>query len=69
VNKEADREKYVPGRPFVPVHAIYKGVFKRKFEHWHTFNVAKHELPSDELLENARSIIVPGSSANAWGDC
>lgn len=52
----------------MPVNAIYKGVFKRKFEHWHTFNVAKGEYPDDELISRARTLIVPGSGAGAWED-
>lgn len=45
VNKEKDRERYIPDSTFVPVHAIYKGVFKRKYEHWHTWFVGRNKFP------------------------
>ncbi|KAL4430447.1 hypothetical protein ABPG74_013297 [Tetrahymena malaccensis] len=68
INKPSGWESFVKGRSFVPVNAIYKGVFKRKFEHWFTFNVAKGEYPDEELLNKTRAIIVPGSGAGAWED-
>jgi len=53
-------------RPFVPVNALYKGIFREKFEKWYTYNVALGELPPKEIVKNAKTIIIPGSGAGAW---
>jgi hypothetical protein len=45
---------------------IYKGLYKRRLENWLVYNFGKFEYPSKEILENAKTIIIPGSSSSAY---
>lgn len=52
----------------MPILAVLMGIFKRKNEKWLLFNSGTNEYPTDELLDNARAIIIPGSRASAYDD-
>jgi|NOAtaT_7_FD_contig_31_2640601_length_608_multi_2_in_0_out_0_1 GMP synthase-like glutamine amidotransferase len=44
------------------------GIFKRKNEKWLMYNSGTQDYPTDEILDNSRAIIIPGSRFSAYDD-
>jgi hypothetical protein len=66
LNKPAPYDKCTPGQPFMHTEGIFKGVYRRKLENWFVFNFAKFEYPSSDLLDNANTFIITGSTSSAY---
>ncbi len=67
-NKPPGIDKFEVTSTHMPILAVLMGIFKRKNEKWLMFNSGTLEYPTDELLDNARAIIIPGSRASAYDD-
>ncbi|CAD8175334.1 unnamed protein product [Paramecium octaurelia] len=46
--------------------SVYNGIFRRRYDNWNQYNVAEGHYPSDDVIQRADAIIMPGNRVSVY---